>query len=147
MAIRTLTATWTAGIGSVGSATAVITLDTDLVTTTPGNTIPIPIAQVQDLTVTVQGARAGNGTFGNDDFNAVQFYSSFPLDFSQPLIGQTGSGGALAYGTPDAQGGAGDFNLLSGSGGAGPAGVAAFTLATNGRNDPSDVLVIASINP
>jgi len=145
MAIRTLTATWTAAPGSLGSATAVITLHTDLVPTTPGGSIPI--AQVQDLTVTVQGARAGNGTFGKDDFNAVQFYAGFPLDFSQPLIGQTGGSGGLAYGTPDAQGGAGDFNLLSGSNGEGPAGVAAFTLATNGRNDPSDVLVIASINP
>lgn len=145
MAIRTLTATWTAAIGSTGTATAVITLDTDLVTTTPGGAIAI--AQIDDLAVTVQGARAGNGTFGKDDFNAVQFYASFPLDLSAPLIGQTDGGSGLAYGTPDAQGGAGDFNLLSGSGGAGPAGVAAFTLATNGRNDPSDVLVIASINP
>ena len=145
MAIRTLTATWTAADGSTGSAKAVITLDTDLVTTTPGNTIPVN--QVQELTVTVQGARAGNGTYGKADYTGVQFYAGFALDFSEELIGQTGDAGSLAYGTPDAQGGAGDFNLVSAGGATAPAGVAAFTLATNGRSEPSDVLVVSSIRP
>ncbi|KQQ45268.1 hypothetical protein ASF61_20080 [Duganella sp. Leaf126] len=145
MAIRTLNVTWNAADGSTGSATAVITLDTDLVTTSPGNTIPI--GQIQDLTVTVQGARAGNGTYGKADYTGVQFYAGFALDFSQELVGQTGDAGSLAYGTADAQGGAGDFNLASAGGATAPAGVAAFTLATNGRSDPSDVLVVASIRP
>lgn len=142
MAIRTLTAIWT---GPTGSATAVVTLDTDLVTTTPGGAIPID--QVQDLTLTVQGARAGNGTYGKADFSALQFYSNFPLDFSKPLVGQTGADADLPFGTADALGGAGDFNLVSAGGATTPVGVAAFTIVTNGSNEPSDILKIASINP
>lgn len=143
MAIRTLNAQWNAADGSAGSATAVVTFDTSLVTTVPGGSIPID--QIQDLTVTVQGARAGNGTFGKADFSELRFYSSFPLDFSKPLLGQAGSGSSLPFGAPDAQGNAGDFNLVST--GAAPDGVFAFGIATNGKNDPSDVLKIASINP
>jgi hypothetical protein len=143
MPIRTLTATWA---GDTGSATAVVTLDTDLVTTQPGGAIPI--AQIQDLKVTVQGAQAGNGSFGKADFSALRFYSSFPLDFSQPLLGQTGSDPAeLPFGAADAQGRAGDFNLVSTGTGPAPDGVSAFSLATNGKNDPSDFLKITAINP
>lgn len=145
MPIRTLTATWTATDGSVGSATAVVTLDTDLVKTTPGGAIPI--AQIQDLSLTVQGARAGNGTYGKADFTELRFYSGFPLDFSKPLIGQTGGGASLAFGTPNAGGQAGDFNLVSSGSGAAPDGVSAFSIATNGKADPSDLLIIASIQP
>lgn len=146
MAIRTLNAKWNAADGSAGSATAVVTLDTSLVSTAPGSAIPI--GQIQDLTVTVQGARAGNGTFGKADFTELRFYSSFALDFSKPLLGQTGSDPAeLPFGAADAQGRAGDFNLVSAGTGAAPNGVFAFGIGTNGQNEPSDILKIASINP
>lgn len=145
MAIRTLNAQWNAADGSVGSATAVVTFDTDLVTTVPGGSIPMD--QIQDLTLTVQGARAGNGTFGKADFSGLRFYASFVLDFSKPLLGQEGSDPLqLPFGTPDALGNAGDFNLVSSTGTA-PDGVFAFGIATNGKNDPSDILKISAINP
>lgn len=143
MPIRTLTAKWTGQSG--GSATAVVTLDTDLVTTNPGGAIPI--AQVQDLTVTVQGVQAGNGTFGKADFAELRFYASAPLDFSKPLVGQPGAGNEPAFGTLDADGRAGDFNLVFNGSGTAPDGIAAFRIAANGKNDPADILSIVSINP
>jgi hypothetical protein len=142
MPIRTLNATWKAQTGD-GSATATITLDTDLVTTSDTG---IPIDQIQDLTVTVQGARAGNGTFGKADFSELRLYAPFALDFSQPLVGQTG-GGEFAFGTKDTEGKAGDFNLVSAGTGAAPNGVAAFSIATNGQSEPSDILILAAVNP
>jgi hypothetical protein len=143
MPIRTLTASWT---GPTGSATAVVTLDTELVNIAQDGAIPID--KLQDLTVTVQGARAGNGTYGKADFTELRFFAPFALDFSQPLVGQTGgSDQQIAFGTHDSEGKAGDFNLVSSGTGAAPDGVFPFAIATNGRNDPSDVLNLASINP
>lgn len=145
MPIRTLTATWTGQSGSAATATAVVTLDTDLVTTNPGGTIPV--AQLQELTVTVQGAQAGNGTFGKADFSALSFYSSAPLDFSKELVGQPGAGDEPAYGTLKADGRAGDFNLIAQGASAAPINAFAFEIAANGGNSPSDILSIASIKP
>ena len=143
MPIRTLTATWT---GATGSATAVVTLNTELVNIAQDGSIPID--QIQDLTVTVQGAQAGNGTYGKADFTELRFYAPYALDFSQPLVGQSGSGFAdVAFGTLDADGRAGDFNLVSSGTSAAPDGVYAFGIGTNGKNDPSDILTIVSINP
>lgn len=143
MPIRTLTATWT---GPTGSATAVVTLDTELVNIAQDGSIPID--QVQDLTVTVQGARAGNGSYGKADFTELRFYAPFALDFSQPLVGQTGGSDAqIPFGTHNSEGKAGDFNLVSSGTGPAPDGVFAFGIATNGKNDPSDILNLASINP
>jgi hypothetical protein len=145
MPIRTLNVSWS---GLNCGASAVITLDTDLVEVLPQGLSHIAIDDIQELSVTVQGAAAGNGTFGKADFSSIIFYSRFPLDFNKPLIGQETDdpdAGLLAFGTMDAQGGGGDFNL-TGVGSA-PRGVYEFAMATNGTEEPADLLKLVSINP
>lgn len=144
MPIRTLNATWS---GLNCGARAEITLDTDLVKVLDEGLSRIAIDDIQDLSVTVEGAAAGNGTFGKADFSSIIFYSRFPLDFSKPLVGQEADAeaGLPAFGTKDAQGGAGDFNLTGV--GTAPRGVAEFSLVTNGSDDPTDLLKLVSLGP
>ena len=137
--IRTFTLTWQ------GGTTGTITLDTDLVSQNGPTPSPIPISAVQSLSVIVSGARAGNGVYGKSDFSELIFYSMAPLDFSKQLIGQPMGGALPAFGTPDALGNAGDFNLKGLS--LAPDGIRAFVIATNGKQDPTDLLQLTSIAP
>lgn len=108
--------------------------------------ITLPDPAISDLSVTVSGATAGNGTFGLADFSSVVFDTNGgTLDFGFDLVGQATSGSP--WGTPDMNGG--DFNLFAapiegarysnigaGDGIATPSGVWYFTLgANNGQNE------------
>lgn len=141
--IHTYTLQWKGNSGA--SATGTITLDTDLVPQNGPGSGPIPMSAIQALSITVSGARAGNGPYGKADFSELIFYSMAPLNFSQPLIGQAMGNGLPPFGTPGALGNAGDFNL-KGMGMA-PDGVQAFEMATNGKQDPSDLLQLTKITP
>jgi hypothetical protein len=139
--IRTLNLVWQGPSGA--SATGSITLDTDQVP--QGGEGTMSFDAVQSLTVTISGARAGNGTFTKPDFTSVRFYSMGPLDFSRELFGQEMGGMLLPFGTEGAGGMAGDFNLKGPA--PAPQQVSAFNMVTNGKNDPSDFLELKSIAP
>lgn len=139
--IRTLNLVWQSPSGA--SATGSITLDTDQV---PQNGEgQQPLAGVQSLTVTISGAGAGNGTFTKTEITGVRFYSMGPLDFSKELFGQAMGDTLLPFGTAAADGMAGDFNLDGPA--PAPQQIKAFTMLTNGKQDPSDVLELKSIKP
>lgn len=140
--IRSFNLSWQGSAGA--SASGSITIDTDLVTFDVPDPPAIPISAVQSLTVTVSGAPAGNGVYGKSDFTELRFYSRAPLNFSQQLVGQA-QGDYPSFGTLNALGNAGDFNLVGQ--GVAPDGVAAFTLVTNGKQDPNALLTISSIAP
>lgn len=139
--IRTFNLVWQGASGA--GATGSITLDTDQVP--QGGEGQLPLDAIDSLTVTISGARAGNGTFTKADFSAIKFYSMGPLDFGKELFGQEMGGMLLPFGATGGIGMAGDFNLL-GSGLA-PRQTSAFTMATNGMTDPSDLLELTSIAP
>jgi len=141
--IHTYKLKWQGNSGA--SAIGTITLDTDLVPQNGPGSGPIPMSAIQALSLTISGARAGNGTYGKSDFSALTFYSMAPLNFSQPLIGQAMGNGLPPFGTPGALGNAGDFNLKGM--GVAPDGVQAFEMATNGKQDPSDLLELKAITP
>jgi hypothetical protein len=95
-------------------ATGYIVLETDAIAN-PGNAnYDIPGPAISALSVTVTGAKVGNGTFGIDDFCSFVFETNGgTLDFSRELVGQPTNDDP--WGTPvDMTGG--DFNLFSCSG-------------------------------
>lgn len=143
MPVTTLHVTWK-GPTPTSSVKATITLDTALVQSSPSE-LEIPISKIEALSVTVEGAQAGNGVYAKTDFSTILFYSNFPLDFSKELIGQTGDAGQLPFGTMDAMGQGGDFNL-KGLGSA-PVGVKQFAMISNGQEDPVDLFEVVSIKP
>jgi hypothetical protein len=83
-----------------------------------------PVSELTDLSITVSGAAAGNGTFPESDFTSFAWASSDPssdFNFAQNLVGQNG------FGTNDE-----DFNFFSsGSAPLAPNGVEPFTLGAN----------------
>ena len=87
----------------------------------------IPGPEIIDLSITITGSIAGNGTYNMEDFYMVYWDTGgATLDFTQELVGQPvnsiwGPGGL------DGEG-AGDFNLFSDVSGL-PHGVSPFTLA------------------
>ncbi len=97
-------------------ATGYIVFETTEIDNPGDNDIDLPSPAVLDLSVTVTGAEAGNGTFGLADFQGLVFDTNEgTLDFTQPLIGQPTA--EEPWGTSTGEGVAGDFNLfLSGKG-------------------------------
>lgn len=143
MPVTTLHVTWK-GPTPTSSVKATITLDTALVQLAPSE-LEIPISKIEDLSVTVEGAQAGDGVYAKTDFSTIIFYSRFPLDFSRELIGQTGGPDDLPFGAPGALGQAGDFNLKGV--GTAPVGVKQFAMISNGGEDPVDLFEVVSIKP
>lgn len=82
-----------------------------------------------NLVMTVKGAGVGNGVFTSQNFVAMLFQTSSPLDFSTDLIGQKLANGAI-FGSSG-----GEFNLFSITPHA-PLGVSRFILGTNNGFGP-----------
>lgn len=111
--VMTFNITWTDGNAS---ALATMTMDTSYIQVNtfgqgPVKASPISIDDIQSLTVTVQGALGGNGTFGKSDFSGIYFDSWGLLDYSRELVGQHTTP-LSAFGTPY-YGFGGEFDLLS----------------------------------
>jgi hypothetical protein len=69
----------------------------------------LPDPAILDLSVTVSGATAGNGSFGLAEFQSIAWWTGgVTLDLTQELVGQTTLGDS--WGTPDSD--SGDFNLF-----------------------------------
>ncbi len=138
----TYAATWSgAPSGNTASATGLITLDTATLPN-PGSyfsTVALP-SFLLDLTITVSGAGAGDGTFTLSDFQGMYWDTGGgTLDLTTQLVGQP-IGGGNTWGP----GGAGDFNFFNSAPGA-PNGVDVFLLATLGGN--GDVMQLTSLAP
>jgi hypothetical protein len=104
----------------------------------------LPSPAVSDLQVTINGAAAGNGTFGLSDFSSLYFWTPSALDLTKELIGQSLSNGCT-YGTSTGScgnGNGGDFNLFGASAFA-PTGTYYFQLTTSGEEN----LLVTSIAP
>lgn len=118
-----------ASLGNTATATGSITFD-------PGSADQsFGISSPNDISVTVSGATAGNGTFGRSSFSDFVFNSGgIALDFSRDLVGQSGWGSGTT----------GDFNLF-GSGGSAPVGTWYFELTANGGS--GDTMALTSMGP
>jgi hypothetical protein len=126
--------------GSGATATGFIVFERTLLANPGNNTFILPDPAVLNLSVTVTGASAGNGTFGIGDFNQVYFDTNGgTLDFSQPLIGQPTAG--VPWGTAY-DGSGGDFNIF-GTAAPAPLGVNWFTLAAN--NGAAETMILTSM--
>lgn len=126
--------------GNGATATGFIEFD-DTVIPNVGFQNTIPISDVIDLGITINGSVGGNGTFGKSDFGFIYFATPTSLDFTQELIGQPVSGGTDWYGNNDG-GSGGDFNLFGNTGDA-PFGTWYFTLTTAG----GDSMRVTSMTP
>ncbi len=108
------------------------------------------ITRIFDLTLTVSGAGAGDGTFGLADFRNIIFDFPSTLDFNRELVGQPLSTG-LRFGDYDPSGAglSGSFTLC-GNGGNAPECDFYFDIHTGGDRalaGPHYGLQIASISP
>ena len=98
------------------------------------------VSELTNLSITVSGATAGNGTFGESDFSTFAWESTDPdpssdFNFAQNLVGQNGFGSGF---------GGGDFNFFnSPSSPLAPGGVAPYTLGADGRN--ADAMALTSL--
>jgi hypothetical protein len=104
-----------AAFGNNAMARATMTLDLDQVNN-PGFSISIFAPSfVTAFSITVSGARTGNGTFGLADFSGNGFFyldtNGGKLDFNRQLIGQATS--VSPYGTVPSHGNAGDFSIFT----------------------------------
>lgn len=143
---ETLNITWSgASFGNTASATGFITFDTDLIPTI-GTQPGVPLDQVIDLGITIEGATSGNGAFTKSDFDFIYFASPSVLNYSTQLIGQSLSNGQTfgPTGSTTGSGEKGDFNLFTSTQGA-PEGTWYFTLATNNGN--GDRMLVTSMTP
>lgn len=146
--------------GGTATATGTIVFESTLLqnpTTGMGQTFVLPNPAVLNLTVTVTGSAAGNGSFTLDDFSQVYWSTNGgTLDLTRQLVGQPTNG--LAWGTEPSSGEAGDFNIFSFppgdsqnrygrapapvlGGGAPPSGVFYFLLGANGGTDEAMSIV------
>ena len=114
-----------ASFGNTATATGEITIDTSVINTNY-NEIAFPDSRITDLSITISGASAGNGTFGLSDFSFLVVWAPGSLDFSRQLVGQSQPGGTT-WGVPD--GASGDFNIFGNSADA-PIGTSYFELTT-----------------
>ena len=130
-----------ASFSNSATATGKITIDTDSINAS-NNDIFFPSSQVTGLSVTIAGAKAGNGTFGLSDFQFMAVYAPSALDFSKQLVGQSLTDGST-WGEGDF-GSGGDFNLFSNNAVA-PEGTWYFTLTT--ANGAGDSMLLTSMTP
>lgn len=107
--------------GGPASATGYIVLESTEIANPGRNEWNLPSGAVLDLSITIVGADAGNGTFDENDFGRVVFDTNGgTLDLSRSLMGQPTDN--LPWGTPPTEetrsttgaepGISGDFNLF-----------------------------------
>ncbi len=111
--------------GNTATATGQITIDTSSINSNY-NEFAFPDSRVTNLSITVSGADAGNGTFGLSDFSFMVVWAPQALDFSRELVGQP-QGGGNTWG--ESNGSAGDLNFFGNSASA-PVGTSYFVLTT-----------------
>ncbi|HLO85054.1 MAG TPA: PEP-CTERM sorting domain-containing protein [Nostocaceae cyanobacterium] len=105
-------------------------------------------SSVKDFSITITGARSGNGTFTLSDFQRIIFRypPNSSLDFTQELVGQPANPPALPFGTAY-NGQAGDFNIFRNfaSSPNAPTGAFFFQIITSGST--GDRLKLTSFKP
>ena len=149
---ETFNLTWSgAFFGNTAVATGQITLDTTLLPNPTFSDAGFAFLQplVQNFSMTVSGASAGNGTFSQGDFAALLFGTDgATLDISKELVGQPLPDGGFWGGSfgPFVPGGGADFSLLTNfSDPATPAQRGPFELVTN--NGSGDAINLTSFAP
>jgi hypothetical protein len=123
--LETYALTWSgASFGNKAIATGLMTLD---LTTLPNPSGVVDIYNdIASLTVTVSGAKSGNGIFTKADLIFTYWWTGgATLNMLTELVGQPTTGNP--WGTPDAI--SGDFNLFFNS--PGPFGTWYFTMTTS----------------
>jgi hypothetical protein len=109
--------TFCSSVNTGASARGYITFDGALMQNPFSGSIAIPGPEILDLSVTVSGAAAGNGSYGMNEFSSIYWDSEQTLlDLGIELVGQPTLG--LPWGTIPSNADAGDFNLFAN--GAGP---------------------------
>jgi PEP-CTERM motif-containing protein len=151
--LRTFELTYSgAPLGNTAIASATITLDTARINN-PGFTEQDLSPFVTAFSITVSGARAGNGTFGLNDFvGGSQNYGGFffdtdggTLDFSRDLFGQPTA--EAPYGSTPGASGSGDFNIDSfGVNPVAPVATYFFQILTDGGSGNADKLNLTSFH-
>jgi hypothetical protein len=123
---QTYALTWSgASFGNNATATGLMTLDLTTLPNPSGFEDDIT-SDITSLSVTVSGAKIGNGTFTQADLAFTYWWTGgVTLDMSTELVGQPTTGNP--WGTPD--GNSGDFNLFFNS--PGPFGTFYFTMTTS----------------
>jgi hypothetical protein len=129
-----------ATFGNDAKATGEITIDTSAINSSYTD-IMFPDSRVSDLSVTISGARTGNGTFGLSDFSFAAVWAPSPLDFSKELVGQSLTTGGT-WGQSNAMDG--DFNLFAANPSA-PNGTWYFELTTSAGG--GDTMALTSMTP
>jgi hypothetical protein len=121
-----------------GMATGQFTIDSGILTTILSDTAddPYPMSDFESFSITVSGARAGNGTFGLSDFSHFLWWSAgASFNFQENLVGQptTAAPPFNPWGTPALN--SGDFNFFNASASPlAPTGEFFFGIQTNGGN-------------
>ena len=108
----TYAATWSgAQLDNTAFATGLITLDTATLPNPGFYLSPTALPSfLLDLTITVSGAGAGDGTFTMSDFQGMIWYTGGgTLDLTRQLVGQPIGGSSSTWG----RSGAGDFNFFT----------------------------------
>ena len=119
-----------------GMATGQFTIDSGILTTILSDTAddPYPMSDFESFSITVSGARAGNGTFGLADFSHFLWWSAgASFNFQENLVGQptTAAPPFNPWGTPALN--SGDFNFFNASTSpSAPNGEFFFGIQTNG---------------
>ena len=144
-----------APFGNGARATGAVTLDLALIDYVTGPdeerpVITLPSPAVADITMTVSGASAGNGTFSLRHFYSFWFSSPSPLDLSRELIGQPLANG-YAFGPTGSDcskgtGPCGDFNFdvwRDFPEGVPPEGIDFFQVVTQG----GELMLLTSLAP
>lgn len=75
--------------GNSATAVAIFTLDTRWLGS-PGDYVAGVGNWLDDIELTVSGARLGNGRFTTPDFESALFHYAGTLDFTRPLLAQSG---------------------------------------------------------
>ena len=145
-AIVTFNLKWSgASFSNTATATGRISIDDSLLVNPGGNDSSATSGLVTALTVKVEGASAGNGTFTLGDFDFILLQTgALPLNFSTELVGQPTDQDLWGTSQPGDTGG--DFNLFpNGSNPAAPLGTDFFELTTNGGG--GDQMLLTSFRP
>lgn len=106
--------------------------------------ISVPSSQVTALSITIAGAKFGNGTFGAGQIGAITFETPAPLDLSRQLVGQD-LGNGHRYAELGSTGLSGDFNLFGDPSTGAPIGTNWFTFTTAAQQ--GDSLMLVSMMP
>jgi hypothetical protein len=153
--------TFCSSVNTGASARGYITFNGALMSNPFTGNLSIPGPEILDLSVTVSGAAAGNGTYGMSQFSNIAWDSNGgTMNFGAELVGQPTNG--LPWGSVPSESEAGDFNLFPAGGSPDaptgalyapggppptnvPLGTWYFTLSANGGQ--ADPMILRSMEP